>query len=795
MEKATDSAFKIKRTGRKYLPIGIDERKGIAPAQGFMSISPAFEFCDTLRPAAHGITACIYGEPLDDNIIIQHEALEVQLVDTVPAPPEIADVLPEVRRLLLNGRGYEACALSVETAKARGYEKYIRFIDNDPRRIELPASCFGKVSAAAFNIKIGQCGEPTRYLRSLDFGTGEATVRFSDGRGDFIRRTFVSEPRRCVYQLLELPASGGNIPVQLSQYAPGDWKHNGVNGQFEFDDGMFIARAAYPKGGGHIAATIVHTDGMIQKHSDTAAVITEASYVLLMTKILPFADGETDPAAELTVDLKRGESEYGKAAEEHIAAHMPKMTRSRLILCDETPLLSAEELFEKQDGSSEPLEPALLQMMYDSGRFFLATQTGEYPPMIGQWNINVNLQVCSGNITDLPEAMEVFFAFVEGKLPDYRANAKNILGCRGILADVHPDLHDGFLYHFSRTYPHHYWTACAGWVYNEFFGRYLTSGDEVFLREHVVPGLSEIAAFYIDFLKDKDEKGNYLFYPCWSPENEPLGQSPVTVNAVMDIMVCREVLENLIFSEELLQIEDENLPKYREILEHLPELILDADGALKEWAYAGHPERYDHRHVSHHYDVWPGMKIDRESEPELASAILKSNRKRGQQDDSAHGIMHRLFTAARLDQQDDVKEYLQQLMRRGFVNRNLTTNHFPYRLEFPDMLGGIPAALAEAAAGSKPGRICFLRAMPRALGKGKITGLKLYTFAELVEFEWDLGAGTASAVLRSLKEQLCSISCEGAPSGMIDGREYSAAELKEGVPLAADRLTKIVFNF
>ena len=389
--------------------------------------------------------------------------------------------------------------------------------------------------------------------------------------------------------------------------------------------------------------------------------------------------------------------------------------------------------------------------------------------MVGQWNINVNLQVCSGNITSLPEAMEVFFRFVEERLPDYRTNAKRILGCRGILADVHPDNDNGLLYHFSRTYPHHYWIACAGWIYNEFYGYYLTSGDTEFLRDRVLPGLREIALFFEDYLSDKDADGRYIFYPCWSPENEPLGQSPVTVNSVMDIMVCREVLENLLESQKILGCEDEKTPVFRDMLEHLPALLLDEDGALKEWAWADHKERYDHRHVSHHYDVWPGMKVTPESEPELAAAILKSNRKRGLQDCSAHGIMHRLFTAVRLAEAGDASLYLRQLFRNGFVNTNMTTNNFPYRLEFPDMLGGIPAALSECIVCSRPGEIRFLPALPRCLDKGSLHGVQLYTFMTLVKAEWDLTAETLKVTLRSKRRQTVSVSCRGAQSVAVNG--------------------------
>lgn len=83
------------------------------------------------------------------------------------------------------------------------------------------------------------------------------------------------------------------------------------------------------------------------------------------------------------------------------------------------------------------------------------------------------------------------------------------------------------------------------------------------------------------------------------------------------------------------------MDKWQRQLDDLPVYLIDEEGALKEWAWETVEENYNHRHVSHHYDVWPGRAVTLESEPEIAEAIRKSNRKRGQQDDSAHGIIIR----------------------------------------------------------------------------------------------------------------------------------------------------------
>lgn len=790
--------YRIKRMPNPYAAMSIDRRNGLVPEQGYCSIKPAQHFQDALPAAAAGKQAYIFGNPLQEKIVIRHEALQIPVTQVIPTPPEIADILPEVRKLLIEGKGYEAAALSVDTAKARGYGGYIHFLNNNPRDIELPLSAYHTVDALKMELDFCEDGEIFDYLRTLDFALSEASVYWTDDRGCFVRKSFMSEPDDVFVQHITPADKCDTVRLHLRIAAPDSWNSLGMKTNCIHTQNAMIYAAEYAvREGGHYAVTYFNAfGGTVLTEADGRVCITDAPEILIFTRIVPLEVFDSTVGEEILHALTLLPQRYSVLLSRHRKAHGDRISRCMLRFDCGRDCLSVEELFENQYCVKTPLQPKLLEIMFDSGRYFLATNTGKYPPLWGQWNINVNLQVCSGNMTSLPEMMDVFFRFVEDKLPDYRTNAKNIFGCRGILADIHPDLTNGLLYHFTRTYPHHYWTACAGWIYNEFYARYLITGDEVFLKEHVLPGLRETALFYIDFLKDRDPDGNYIFYPCWSPENEPLGQSPVTVNAVMDIMVCREVMENLLQAEAILGIDDALKENYEDILSHLPTLLIDDEGGLKEWAWAGHPERFNHRHVSHHYDVWPGMKVRTNDNPELAEAILKSNRKRGQQDDSAHGIMHRLFTAIRLNQVDDTVFFLQQLFRHGFINENMTTNHFPYRMEFPDMLGGIPAALAEMVIGSRPGEITFFPALPNCLSKGTLHGVKLYTFAALERLEWNFEQNDIQARICSLKNQICRfrIGMEGQYQILMNGLELTLDEIQNGVVLEIDKVSDIVIK-
>jgi hypothetical protein len=161
-----------------------------------------------------------------------------------------------------------------------------------------------------------------------------------------------------------------------------------------------------------------------------------------------------------------------------------------------------------------------------------------------------------------------------------------------------------------------------------------------------------------------------------------------------------------------------------------------------------------------------------EREPELAEAIRISNRKRSQQDDSAHGIIHRLLTAIRLKDICETTQNLYQLMNHGFVLRTLCTNHYPYKVHCPDLQGAMPAVLLEMCVFSEPGTVEFLPAMPTSLQNGSIKGVWLYTRAKLENMEWS--EHKIKAKLTSFADQTLTLRCRRKLSSIrVDGAEVN----------------------
>ena len=756
-----------------YLPA--EKRRVILPEHNICSIFPALEPSDDFFTGNGELRVEVSGRPYTEEIGYTRETLYEPLWEKTPLPPDLRPYLSRIRELLLQGRPEETDALIDEAQKKAGFDKYMNF-DN---KILYPTG--SPRLHTAFWLSFRQPEQPKTwdYLRWLDMQSGLITAVWTNDRGSYRSESFAAYDGGIILNRFSAPK--GQLDTEIEITLPGRPVRYGsmvfrqpfkgsTHQLMVTDETITLAWAYNPDFGrkGYVAVIRLIPQGGSLKAFKKGIYLTGADGLTVVSRIVKFEHDFTFACAqEVHDELMAMPADFDRMLAANRKIIGEKMDRSRIHLGrQEDNVLSGEELL-RRTHSREELDPTLLEKLYDMGRFFQIYETGTLPPMTGQHNINTNLQVCAGNITGLFDEMDVYFRYYETKFDDFRTNAKLLFNARGLLASVHCDPDSGLYYHFSRTYPHYCWTGCLGWIYNELWGYYLVTGDKEFLRTRVIPAYKEMALFFEDYACDRGPDGKVIFYPSFSPENPTPNPGyetvtcssihPTRINSVMDIAICREILTNLIDGCRTLGIEEENIPHWEEQLTSLPTYLLDQEGGLKEWAWPDIEENYNHRHVSHHYDVWPGRAITPETEPELAEAIIISNRKRGQQDDSAHGIIHRAFTAIRLKDMEEAVQNLSQLFTHGFVRRTLQTSHFPYRGVFPDLQGAVPALLAEMCVFSAPGTVEFLPAMPDNLKTGSIDGLWLYTFATINHMEWDEKGLRAS--LTSRKDQTLTLRC------------------------------------
>jgi alpha-L-fucosidase 2 len=539
---------------------------------------------------------------------------------------------------------------------------------------------------------------------------------------------------------------------------------------------------------------VVRRGGSARRDGD-AIVIENASSLMLLTRIDYFADFAEAHVEALREAIERVVPDYpmllGQAREVHSAV-LNRVTVDFGAAAQRG--MATEELLADQ-RSRPDYSAALLNDVFEMGRYWSIVTSGRYPCIAAETNATIDLQAAGAAQGGLREGTETYVGWIESLAADYRANAKNLFGLPGAVHPLSPDKGIGASFYYTANstfglWP--YWISAGGWRLRPFWDHYLVTGDVDFLRNRVVPALKELALFYEGFLATTDANGNYVFVPSVSPENVPVStdpSGPVLVNATMDLTVCREVLTHLIQASEMLGSDADSLPKWKGMLAKMPPYLLEVDGTLKEWAWPALQERYAHRHVSHLYGVWPGDEIDPDRTPQLARAAEIACRRRSVdvmatavagETLPAFARCHRALVGARLKDNVIVDVQLRQLLEQGYVSSSLRCSREPYGQPVPDAHGGIPAIVMEMLVYSRPGVIEVLPALPEPLRQGAISGMLARTFARIDRLAWDMDARTVELTVTSSRKQGVTLIARHGIEAITASAGVLAAPLRAG---------------
>jgi alpha-L-fucosidase 2 len=790
----------------KISPMPLEERirRKIVPQRGFCCLAPGG---DALLSGNGAVNIEVAGNTYSERIPFNHESLFIPKKKNLEAP-KIANVFPKVRQMILEGKYHEAAMV--------GYNEWQK---NPVTR--------GMGGGGRFSMLLeSQPGESVKnYLRTVDFESTEVKIFWSDERGEWVRKTFVSRPDNLVVQWLTAPKGQSvNVRITMSESAGGRGPGGGANtggvrratapsgssasnSQTDLNEQWLVIKGLLDTSvdnRGYVNITRVVREGGSAHMDGNTLVVENATSVMLLTRIEYFPDYSEEKVELARQSLMGISAEYNVLLERARKVQSEMLNRVTVDFGDDSKYgLSSEELLSKQ-RSSPGYSGAFLKTFFEMCRYWFIITTGKYRSVSALTNVNTNLQIAPISIGNYLEGELAYFYWVESLVPDYHSNAKNIYGMRGAHYPIAPSKDSGVFNMFDyadntgETWPHPYWISAGGWVVRPFWDHYLTTGNLDFLRNRMVPIYKDLALFYEDFLTLTDKNGHYIFVPSFSPENNPGNLNPgcmAVINATMDISVCREVLANLVEACELLGIEADNIQKWKAMLEKLPPYLLNPDGTLKEWAWPDLEDRYNHRHISQCYGAWPGDEIDPDRTPQLAKAAVIADRKRVPERLAAHSHCQRALVGARLKDGSMVDILLRQLLEQGFVGNTMICPHDPYaNMRIADAQGGIPAIIMEMLAYSRPGVIEVLPALPPSLIKGSINGMLLRTCAKLDNLSWNMVDRTVKLTVTSLKDQDITLIARygieevSASSGALaeqpeSGKATCSLHLPEGKPV------------
>lgn len=746
-----------------------------SPERGFVTYKPASNWDSGLISGNGTLGAVVYGQPLDETIVLNHAQLWMPWEKPLP-PVETASHLAEIRKMLAEGKYQQAAAFVVELSNKEGYTN---------KRWTDPL-----IPAFDLRISMEASGDVRGYARYTDFETGVATVQWDDDRGTFRRRLFVSRPDNVIALSITGPGRRQvNCRIRAAQrpvtgkpfgypYSPEKMFADGIKDVEVGAEGNWLTyrssfRRTWPGSlqGYEGVARVVQKGGTASVEGKEI-VITGADEVVVLVRI----DLSKDYSQPLIPKLRQGlasvSTDFEALLKRHAKVHGEMFSRVRLDLGGGGDRdLPAEELFAKSKIGN--LLPALLEKEFDSGRYAIISSTGEWPPSLqgiwnGKWappwsgdytnNGNVQSAIASMLSGNMAELMLAFFRYMEFMLPDMRENARRFYGCRGILLPSRTSSH-GLNNHFDRTWPMTFWTAGAAWAAHFYYDYWLFTGDRGFLAKRAIPFMKEAAAFYEDFLIE-DANGKWLFSPSYSPENNPgNSKSQSTVNATMDIALGKELFRNLIAACQELGIEKDGIERWTKMLAKMPDYMLSPEGAVKEWTHPELADNYSHRHCSHLVGLFDGLPPDVEDNPALKKAFARAvelrmaERRKQNAGVMAFGIVQLGQTATSLGDGETAYECVDWLANK-FWGPHMVSWHDPGIFNI-DGSGGMPAVLIKMLLYSQPGRIDLLPALPSKWRSGRVQGLPCRGQVLLKSLGWD--GKTVTATLRSARAQHISI--------------------------------------
>lgn len=724
------------------IPVNLfsQEANKINPSLVLWYNKPANGWTEALPVGNGRLGAMIYGGNTIDTIQFNEETLwSGQPHDY--AHPDAYQYLNEIRNLLWEGKQEKATIL--------GNEKFM-------------SQPFGQQCYQPFgNILLSFPGHENaiNYKRKLDLEDAVSTISYEVDDVKYKRETFSSAPGQAIVIRIESSKNGAlNFAVGMNSphtnytvYVENDEiilkgkannypKEKGPDG-YPYPESKlnFEARLKIvPEGG-----ALVQTKNSIKvEHAKTATL-----YLVAATSFINYKDISADPAGKCEKYLSGLEGKsYESLKAAHVADYQKLFKRVNLDLGSIG--ISNRPTNERLISFKTDEDPSLVSLLYQYGRYLLisSSRPGTQPANLqGIWNnklappwdskytinINTEMNYWPAEITNLAECTEPLIKMVKDLSVTGRNVAKEHYKMNGWVAHHNTDLWRGAAPINNAN--HGIWVVGGAWLSQHVWWHYQFSGDRDYLKNTAYPVLKEASVFFAEYLVPDPKNPEWLVSgPGNSPELGGLVMAPT-----MDHQIIRELFANTIEAAEILGVDADFATMLKEKRAKIAPNQIGQYGQLQEWLVDKDDPKDQHRHVSHLWGLHPGSEIHPLTTPGLAEACKVTLSHRG---DGGTGWSRawKINFWARLLDGDHSFLLLKNLMvpsisletdmkDKGGLYLNLFDAHPPFQIDGNfGATSGITEMLLQSHLRNENGDFIqdILPALPSALSKGKISGIK-----------------------------------------------------------------------